>query len=278
MNIVEFSQVVRNRREAQRYVDRICARSKIAACPKCSDERLYPVENGRRIRCGSCRHTFNGLFGRWMNAVKISRVKWLWIVKLFELEMTSRRISEETGVSYPTVLRAVDTIRNSILARTPHGRELLAGDGVAEHVPVFSCVKSGNSVRKLDLVPRDDIIRMHRLGNGYFLQTTSNPPGNCMLCGGIRHYVADIPAVTVDGRIYLAYPKGEWAYIKERLMKFHGVREDQLPVYLNVMEYRYEKRNDILFDLLLENLCSFMPGYEHLSGDRCRSRLVTQET
>jgi len=278
MNIVEFSQIVRTRREARRYVDRICARSKIEACPKCSDGRLYPVESGRRIRCGSCRHTFNVLFGRWMNAVKISRVKWLWIVKLFELEMTSRRISDETGVSYPTVLRAVDTIRNSILARTHHGRELLAGDCVAEQVPVFSCVQRGNSVRKLDLVPRGDIIRLHRLGNGYFLQTTENPPGNCMLCGGIRHYVADIPAVTVAGRIYLAYPKGEWAYIKERLMKFHGIREDQLPVYLNVMEYRYEKRKDILFDLLLENLCSFMPGYEHLSGDRCRSRLVTQDT
>jgi len=265
MNILEITEIIRSEREAERYVERICASDRIVACPKCGGKKLQTINDSNRNRCGTCRHTFSRLFGRWIDAVKISPRKWLWIVKLFELEMTSRRISEETGISYPTVLKAVNSIRHSILARTVHGREILFGRECAGNMPVFSCVESDWG-RKIELVSRADIIRMHRLGHGYYLRIRSKLAGNCVLCGGVRHYAMEIPVSKGEGRIYLSYSKGEWSYIKEQLLKYHGIREEQLPVYLLVMEYRYENRKIMLFDQLLENLCSLMPKYEQYSA------------
>jgi hypothetical protein len=42
--------------------------------------------------------------------LNISFKKWLWIIKFFELEVSARKIAQQVGLSYPTVLKAVTII------------------------------------------------------------------------------------------------------------------------------------------------------------------------
>jgi transposase len=51
----------------------------------------------------------------------------LWLIKLFELELSAKKITEQIDLSYPTVLKALAVIRMAIVANSPD-LKLLAGE------------------------------------------------------------------------------------------------------------------------------------------------------
>ena len=78
---------------------------------------------GKRYRCKRCGYTFHDFSGRWINRLRISYKSWLWIIKFFEVELSSRRTAQQVGLSYPTVLKAITILHLAILANLD--RELL---------------------------------------------------------------------------------------------------------------------------------------------------------
>jgi len=74
------------------------------------------------------KYTFHDFSGRWINKLRISYKHWLWIIKLFEFELSTRKIVQQTGLSYPTVLKAVDVIRMAIVANMTDPEDLLSGE------------------------------------------------------------------------------------------------------------------------------------------------------
>jgi len=63
-----------------------------------------------------------------LGKLRISAVDWLWIIKLFELELSTRKIAKQVKISYPTVLKAVDFIRQSIVVGMKGGYGLVSGE------------------------------------------------------------------------------------------------------------------------------------------------------
>ena len=57
-----------------------------------------------------------------------------------------------------------------------------------------------------------------------------------------------------DERVYLDKIEGFWSYAKERLQKFHGLSPQTFPYYLKELEFRYNHRNEDLFENLLDLL------------------------
>jgi len=55
-------------------------------------------------------------------------VQWLSIIKLFELEVSVRKIASQMNLAYNTAYRAVQTIRYGILAHAEDSEELLSGE------------------------------------------------------------------------------------------------------------------------------------------------------
>ncbi|MDO8722660.1 MAG: IS1595 family transposase, partial [Syntrophales bacterium] len=112
--------------------------------------------------------TFHDLSGRWINLVQITCREWLWIIKLFELELSARKISQQINLSYPTVLKALTVIRLAIL-NNGQSDDLLDGEieldeayfggrrkgkrgrGAANKTPVFGILER-NGIVKVDVV------------------------------------------------------------------------------------------------------------------------------
>jgi transposase len=46
--------------------------------------------------------------------------------------------------------------------------------------------------------------------------------------------------------------EGFWSYAKERFHKYHGIRKNNYPLYLKEMEFRFNYRNDKLFNVLFD--------------------------
>jgi transposase len=62
-----------------------------------------------------------------------------------------------------------------------------------------------------------------------------------------------------SGRVCINGLEGFWSWVKERLMKHHGVSKNRFPLYLKELESRYNHRTDDPFDLIANYLCDLVP-------------------
>jgi transposase len=114
MNIKSFESLVRTENTARWYLSGLCWKNYRRFCIRCNSYQIYRIV-GKRLRCKRCKYTFHDFSGRWINKLRISCQDWLWIIKLFELEMSARKIAQQIDLSYPTVLKAVTLIRKAIV-------------------------------------------------------------------------------------------------------------------------------------------------------------------
>ena len=163
-SIASFEHIVRTENTAKRYLVRGCWKNYRRFCIRCHSYEVSRIR-GRWHRCKKCRYDFHDFTGRWINKLRISCREWLWIVKLFELELSARKISQQVDLSYPTVLKALTVLRMAILANMSDYGELLGGEieideaylgghrkgkrgrGAAGQVPVFGILERNGRVR-----------------------------------------------------------------------------------------------------------------------------------
>ena len=79
-----------------------------------------------------------------------------------------------------------------------------------------------------------------------------------MFCG-YRHMRVDHGKRFSSGKLYINGLEGFWSYAKQRLMKFHGVSKQKFPLYLKEMEFRYNNRQQDLFELLAQKITNLVP-------------------
>ncbi|AEJ60631.1 hypothetical protein Spith_0345 [Spirochaeta thermophila DSM 6578] len=71
---------------------------------------------------------------------------------------------------------------------------------------------------------------------------------------GFRHKRIDHGKRFANGKVYINGIEGFWSYAKGRLLQHHGVSVERFPLYLKELEWRYNHREEDLFELLLEVL------------------------
>jgi len=283
MNMIAYESLVRSENAARKYLVKLCRKSGHVFCPGCGERKTYLLKDGRR-RCSSCRYTFHDFTGRWINNVKISCAQWIRILKLFELEVSARKISIQTGLSYPTALKAVETIRWSIFVANDTGRRMLLsgeiemdesyfggrrkgnrGRGAAGKVPVFGILERNGevSVEAVRNVTAETLLGLavKKVRRGSIVYTDRFKSYDSLMFCGYRHLRVDHSKRFSRGKVYINGLEGFWAFAKERLIKYHGVSKEKFPLYLKEMEFRYNNRHEpSLFRLLAENLTFLVPN------------------
>jgi len=74
-----------------------------------------------------------------------------------------------------------------------------------------------------------------------------------MFCG-YRHLNVDHQYKFTDGKVYINGVEGFWSFAKERLIKHHGISKEKFLLYIKEMEWRYNHRDQEVFDLLVQIL------------------------
>jgi len=277
MPLTFFEHVVKTEDSAKRYLKKLCQKSGRIFCGKCQNERFYRLSRDR-LRCRLCRHEFHEITGRWLHGLRISCRQWLWIAKLFELELSSRRIAQQVGLSYPTVLKATTLLRRAILAHHPWEEGFLSGEveadeayfggkrkgkrgrGAAGKVPVFGILERDGlvKVQVLKDVRAETLltqtVRMVRRGSVVYTDKYKGYD-SLMFCG-YRHLQIDHQKRFASGKVYINGIEGFWSFAKERLIKHHGVSKGRFPLYLKEMEFRYNRRREPLFPILAQFLAA----------------------
>lgn len=279
MDIKSFQLIVKTEDTARRFLTKWLCKNSRRFCTRCKSYRVYRLLDGR-FRCKRCGYRFSEWTGRWLGKLRISAIDWLWIIKLFELGLSTRKIAKQVNISYPTVLKAVDLIRQSIIVEGEGGDGLVSGEvemdeayfggkrkgkrgrGAGHKVPVFGILERKGIVQ-VEVVP--DVtaesllsLTVKKVRRGSIVYTDRFRGYDALMFCGYRHLRVDHEKIFSSGKVYINGLEGFWSYAKERLIKHHGVSMQKFPLYLKEMEFRYNHRNEEIFEILTQKLCNFV--------------------
>lgn len=278
VDIKAFGYWIKKESKAYKFFKKLCWKNYRIFCNRCRGYKIYSISSGR-YRCKRCRYTFSDFTGRWINKLRIPRRDWLYILKLFELEVSARKACKEIRLSYPTVLKGYNIIRRAILVQdeefpllkgeieaddTYFGgrRKGRRGRGAEGKVPVFGIIERRGKV-KVEVVK--DVtastllsLAIKRVHRGSIVYTDKFKSYDSLMFCGYRHLRIDHAKKFVQGKVYINTLEGFWAFAKERLIKFHGVSKRNFPFYLKEMEFRYNYRGENIFEILAKYICNLV--------------------
>jgi transposase len=257
MQVSAFEKVAKSEASARQYLLQNCLRDHDIECPSCGAHRIYVIEGGKRRRCARCGNSFSPFAGRWLADLKIPADKWLWIIKFFELEMPATTISRETGISYPTVLKAIDVTQRAIAGKRATGSQhaLAAFPHLDSAVIAVSHIAQG-AVQTFMAVPTDLITLAMSFSMGALVWADRSLTCDTVLCCGKELKLVDRGDRVPHRRVFLDGMEGFWPFARERVIKHTSFAEPKLPLYLMELEFRFLHRDTQLFDILVERLCS----------------------
>lgn len=283
MDISTYEQLIKSESTARRYLLGYCWKNHQRFCPRCRSRKLYKLGDGRR-RCARCRYTFHDFSGRWINTGGLTPGQWLRIIKLFELELSTRKIATQLGLAYNTAYKAIHTIRRAILVQSHDFASWLGGEveldesyfggrrkgrrgrGAAGKVPVFGILEKKGLVF-VKVVPNVRAetalgLTVKKVRRGSIVYTDKFQIYDALMFCGYRHLKIDHGKHFSQGRVYINGLEGFWSWAKERLIKHHGVAPRTFSYYLKELEFRYNNRKNDLFTKIVQQLCNFVPNLE----------------
>lgn len=278
MRVQAFEALIQSEAAALRVLRRKRYKNGRLICHACASRTVYRLSSGR-IRCGRCRYTFGILTGTWVGQARIPLTTWLWLVKLFELEVTARQAAIQTGVSYPTALGIFTTIRRALIAQ--EYPELLRGEveadesyfggrrkgrrgrGAAGKVPVFGILERRGRV-SVTVVPNvtaqtllQETVKIVKRGT--LVYTDQFRGYDTLTFCGYRRLAVNHSTRFTRGKVHINGLEGFWSYAKGKLLKHHGVSPQKFPLYLYEMQFRYNHRHEDLLQILLDTLTKPVP-------------------
>jgi transposase len=255
MDLNTYYKIVYDEKRARKFFTKKCLKNGRRFCPRCHGTKLYKLSDNRR-RCAKCKYSFNDFTGRWIGFSRLTCTNWLSVIKLFELEVSVRKMTSQLNINYKTVYNAVHLIRMAILSHAVDAEALLSGEieldesyfggrrkgnrgrGAAGKVPVFGILERNGKVR-VSVVPNVTAetligLTVKTVRRGSIIYTDKFRSYNSLMCCGYRHLKIDHSKRFSSGKVYINGLEGFWSWAKERLIKHHGISPKYFPLYLMV--------------------------------------------
>lgn len=190
---------------------------------------------------------------RYVNRAKINEAKFRDLVRFFVLDLTAIQIAEITGLNRNTVNRYLTEVRKKIYRYTmlsiPPSLKTIKWEVVEKAHSYCILVKENDTTIIAEIFPAHLIEsgiseQIHAFGFDVLIDTES---GNHTFIGD-RNLNKDLQRIKVN-RI-----KSFWSSAKSRLAKFKGMHSSTFRLHVKECEFRYNNRNEDLYQLLLKIL------------------------
>lgn len=282
MDLQTFEKIIINENSSKKYLLQSCWKNHQRFCPRCRARKLYTLPQGRR-RCSRCGYTFHDFSRRFINNGNLTCQQWLRLLKLFELEVPLGRMTDQLGLSYNTVYKALTTLRMAILAQSLDSHLLIKsikglnfGKSGKFHLStsmqediqalVFGVIENKQHVSVNFLPEFNEESILHFKNNlklktsslGKIIYTDSFKQYSALLIGGnllsltynIRHE---------DKGLFVDSSKGFWSFSKDFFRALKGISARNFPLYIKELEFRYNHKSEDIFPILAKFLCSWVP-------------------
>ena len=243
MDILDLTKLLNNDKKAKTFLNKFRWKKGVI-CPKCNSTKIFKLSDGR-YKCGQCFNRFSDFSGTYLAHNKIPFNKTILLMKLFLMELTARKRALETNLSYRTCLNFFDSCRRAIydhnrIKPVPFKGEIeldeayfggkrkgKRGRGAGHKVPVFGIRERGGKVLVEPVADVDELTLTKLTRNHVRRGSKAYPDGfrsyNSLILQGYEHIRIDPDKRFVNGKVHINSIESFWAYVKERLIKHHGV-------------------------------------------------------
>ena len=280
MELDIFGLLDKTESQARFFFKKYCWKNGRVFCPRCRSCKIYRIIN-KRYRCKGCGYTFHDFSNRWINKLNISFKQWMWLIKLFELELSTRRIADQVRLSYPTVLKAVTVLRVAIFINDKDTDEFLQDELNIDDIyfekrhgkrnanvsnnktPLIGILKKDGMVR-VKCIRCDDVeLRLQNINENNKIESigydTRFKNYNYLMYCDYKSLKIGHGRSSSNGKCSMNGLESFLSYARERLLKFHGISRERFLLYMKEMEFRYNHRHDDLFILFAQDLCTLLP-------------------
>lgn len=232
-------------------------------CIFCKSNELYKLKD-KRIKCKNCNKKYS--------IKKLKRD--LELLYYFYLEISARRAANEMNLDYGVVHRKFMDFRKLISEYCNNQAKKLNGEleldesyfggkrkgkrgrGAFNKAIVFGILERKGKVYTL-IVPNvqkdtlmDAIKDKTKKGSVFYTDTWKSY--NSLHQYGKHNKIRHNDGEFAKGKNHINGIEGFWSYAKERFHKYHGIRKNNYPFYLKEMEFRFNHRNEKVFNLLFD--------------------------
>jgi len=215
----------------------------------------------KRIRCSNCKKKYS-----------LSKLKKdIQILYYFYLEISARKTAKELNLDYKTVHSRFIEFRKHIAVYCNVQTEKLKGKleldesyfggkrkgkrgrGANNKAIVFGILERKGKVHTVvvENVKKDTLMESikKKTKKGSVFYTDTWKSYNSLHQFG-KHNKINHTKEFAKGHNHINGIEGFWSYAKERFHKYHGINKNNYTLYLKEMEFRYNNRNENVFNLL----------------------------
>jgi len=233
-------------------------------CIFCGKYRLYRLKD-KRLKCKNCK--------RYYSLKKLKRD--LEILYYFYLEISARKTANELNLDYGVVHRKFMQFRKKIAeycnqeARKLNGeleldetylgrkRKGKRGGGAKNKAIAFGILERKGQVYTIivENVKADTLMKEieNKAKKGSVFYTDGFKSYTSLHQYG-KHNIIDHDKELVVKHNRINGLECFWSFAKERFHKYHGIDKENYPLYVKEMEFRFNHRNESIFNLLF-NIC-----------------------
>lgn len=195
------------------------------------------------------------------------------ILYYFYLEISARRAANELNLDYGVIHRKFTNYRKSIANYCNQEAKKLNGE-IEIDESYFGGKRKGNRGRGaknkeivFGILERKGKIYTNIVEN-VSAETLMNEIKNKTNKGSVfytdgwksyasleqygKHNIIDHDKKLVENHNHINGIEGFWSFAKERFHKYHGISKTNYPFYIKEMEFRFNHRNENVFNLLID--------------------------
>lgn len=231
-------------------------------CYKCEYDKLYQLSD-QRFKCKNCSFKYSS-----------KRIKLDYdALHYFSLEIPANKVAKDFNCDYGNIHRKYIQYRKEIFEFLNKEFQKLSGEiecdesyfggrrkgqrgrGSRGKVKVFGMLERHGQIYTtiVDNVKAETLmneIKHNSLKGSVFYTDKFRSYKSLKFYG--KHLQIDHGKIFAKGRRHINGLEGFWSFAKERLLKYHGVSHKNFLLYLKEMEFRYNYRDQNIFDLLLQ--------------------------
>jgi transposase len=233
------------------------------SCVFCGSYKLLKLKD-KRLKCCNCKRKYS------LKKFKIE----LQILYYFYLEISARKTARELGLNCKTAQTKFMNFRKLIYefcqneATKLNGKLELdesyfggkrkgnRGRGANNKAIVFGILERKGKIftKIVENVSAKTLMEAikNKTKKGSVFYTDSFKSYTSLHQFGKHNIIKHSEDVFAKGHNHINGIEGFWSYAKERFHKYHGIKKNNYPFYLKEMEFRFNHRNESVFNLLFD--------------------------
>src|SRR3989338_3785626 len=233
------------------------------SCVFCGSYSLSRLGD-KRIKCNK--------FKREYSLLKLKRD--LQILYYFYLELSARKTAKELNVDYQTVQSRFMKFRRNIFDYSEQQLKKMNGEleldesyfggkrkgnrgrGANNKTIVFGILERKGQVytKIVENVSAETLMEeiKNKTKKGSVFYTDGWRSYNSLEQYGKHNIIKHDEDEFVENHNHINGIEGFWSFAKERFHKYHGINKNNYPFYLKEMEFRFNHRNESIFNLLFD--------------------------